>query len=526
MIGKIFKGAALAALGMGLMGGAAQAQTLTIIRAADAATFDPQRALPVVTSEVVFMMGDTLVALDPDMKKVHPLLAKSWTVSPDGKTYTFNLREDVTFCSGKKMTSEDVVYSFKRMFEQGQPRPSAQKMGKVKDIRADGPYKVVYELNEGWNELLAHLSLMHGTILNKENVDALGKDFGLKGFDGTGPYCWESWTPRNEMVLKRHDAYKWGPEFYQNRGPAKFDKVVWKVVPEDQTRVAAMLTGQADISSYMPNSSIAQLKASPALNVKQVPNYYRTCFFGFKITRDLVSDVKVRRAMNMAIDRAGIAQTVFFGNASPAPTLLHPDTQDYSAPSAVPLAKFDIEGAKKLLDEAGWKVGEGGWRYKDGKKLEPTLIHVSAGTTPPMAVASQGMLRQIGVDLKLESLDSTIFFSRWGQQDYDLFALCNPYFSAGDVLNVYWRSENIPVPNNMMWKDAETDAWLDAARQATDPKVRADNYAKVQQKVSENAVWIPLVYDNIFLVSNKKLKGINTHAIFTSPIYKGLDLSF
>src|SRR6185369_2378049 len=182
MIGKIFKGAALAALGMGLMGGAAQAQTLTIIRAADAATFDPQRALPVVTSEVVFMMGDTLVALDPDMKKVHPLLAKSWTVSPDGKTYTFNLREDVTFCSGKKMTSEDVVYSFKRMFEQGQPRPSAQKMGKVKDIRADGPYKVVYELNEGWNELLAHLSLMHGTILNKENVDALGKDFGLKGF--------------------------------------------------------------------------------------------------------------------------------------------------------------------------------------------------------------------------------------------------------------------------------------------------------------------------------------------------------
>jgi peptide/nickel transport system substrate-binding protein len=190
------------------------------------------------------------------------------------------------------------------------------------------------------------------------------------------------------------------------------------------------------------------------------------------------------------------------------------------------LAKFDIEGAKKLLDEAGWKVGEGGWRYKDGKKLEPVLIHVSAGTTPPMATAAQGMLRQIGVDMKLESLDSTIFFSRWAQQAYDLFALCNPYFSAGDVLNVYWRSENIPVPNNMMWKDADTDKWLDAARQALDAKTRAESYGKVQQKVSENAVWIPLVYDNIFLVSNKKLKGVKTHAIFTSPIYKGLDLSF
>lgn len=516
-------GSALALL---LVSTPAMTQTLTIIRAADAATYDPQRALPVVTSEVAFMLGDTIVALDPDMKTVHPLLAKSWTVSPDGKSYTFDLREDVSFCSGKKMTSDDVVYSFKRMFEPGQPRPSAQKMGKVKDIRADGPYRVVYELNEAWNELLPHLSLMHGTILNKDNVDALGKDFGLKGFDGTGPYCWESWTPRNQLVLRRHDGYKWGPEFYDNRGPAKFEKVIWKIVPEDQTRVAAMLTGQADISSYMPNSSIALLKAASNLDVKQVPNYYRTCFFGFKTTRDDVADIKVRLAMNMAIDRTGIAQTIFFGNAQPATTLLHPGTQDYNPRSAEPLSKFDIEGAKRLLDEAGWNVGEGGWRYKAGNKLSPILIYVSAGTTPPMAQAAQGMLRNIGVDLQLQPLDSTIFFSRWTQQDYDLFALCNPYFSAGDVLNVYWRSENIPVPNNMMWNDKETDHWLDEARQAADPAVRAQNYGNVQMKVSENAVWIPLVFDNVFLVSNKKLKGIKTHAIFTSPIYKGLDLSF
>jgi peptide/nickel transport system substrate-binding protein len=508
------------------LAGAAAAETLTIMRGADAAHYDPHRALPVVTSEVVFMMGDTLVAMDPDMKRVHPLLAKSWTVSDDGKTYTFALREDVSFCSGKKMTSADVVFSFQRMLEPGKPRPSIQKMGKVKDVRATGPYTVVYELNEAWNELLPHLALMHGTILNKDNVEALGADFGIKGFDGTGPYCWESWTPRNQLVLKRHDAYKWGPAIYNNRGPAKFASVVWKVVPEEQTRVAAMLTGQADVSSYLPNSSIAQLKAAPTVNVTKVPNYYRTCFFGFKVTRDQVADVRVRKAMNMAINRPDIAKAVFFGNAQPATTLLHPGTQDYYPPSAEPLSKLDIEGAKKLLDEAGWKAGSDVWRYKDGQKLEPLLIHLTVGTTPGMAVAAQGMLRQIGVDLRVQALDSTVFFSRWAQQDYDLFALCNPYFSAGDVLNVYWRSDGVPVPNNMMWRDPETDAWLDAGKQAKTPAERAANYAKVQQKISENAVWMPLVFDDIFVVANKKLKGVTTHAIFTCPLYKGLDLSY
>ena len=89
-------------------------------------------------------------------------------------------------------------------------------------------------------------------IHNKESVEALGKDYGIKGADGTGPWCFDNWQPRTEIVLKRHDAYKWGPSMYKNKGPVKFEKLVVKIVPEDSSRVAAMMAGQFDITHQFP----------------------------------------------------------------------------------------------------------------------------------------------------------------------------------------------------------------------------------------------------------------------------------
>ncbi len=517
-----------AALGLSLaLPGIASGQTLTVLRTQDSFSYDPQRATAAAASEIVFLLGDTLVALDFDMKSIKPLLAKSWTVSPDGKTYTFELRDDVKFCSGKKMTSEDVVYTFNRMLDPENKKPSAQKMGKVKSITAAGPTKVVYELNEPYNELLYTLTLMHGTILNKENVDSLGKDFGIKGMDGTGPFCWESWTPRTEMIIKRHDAYKWGPPIYANQGPAKVEKMVWKMVPEDASRMAAVMSSQGDLTYAVPLWSVAELKKAPNVAVTAPANYFRTCFIGNKITRDLMKDLAVRQAMNLAVNREDIAKQIFFGNAIPAPAYLHPGTPDFAASTQnTPLGKYNPAEAKKLLDAAGWKPGSDGMRAKDGVKLSPVLYILNSGSNPQMATAVQGYMRDVGIDLKIEAFDATAYFTKIATQDFDMFLLCNPYASAGDVLNVYWRSQNRPIPNRMNWIDAETDAWLDAGLQASDPKVRAENYAKVQDRIVANALWVPLVHDMVFVAANKKVKNIKPHATFTSLLYKGLDVSF
>jgi peptide/nickel transport system substrate-binding protein len=184
----------------------AHAQTLKVMKSLDAPHFDGHRTTWAPTADITNMILDTLVALDWDGRSVIPYLAKSWTISEDGKTYTFKLRDDVQFCSGKKFTSADVVYSFKRLLDPATKAPLKWRAGNVKELRAPDPTTVEYELNEPYSDLMLNFASFSMAIHNQESVEKLGKDYGVQGIDGTGPWCFESWKPRTETVLKRHDA--------------------------------------------------------------------------------------------------------------------------------------------------------------------------------------------------------------------------------------------------------------------------------------------------------------------------------
>lgn len=526
-----FRIATAAAMIGGTLAGAlaaapAGAQTINYMMNLDAPHYDPHRTSAGTTADILFLLGDTLTTIDFDLKTVKPHLAKSWTVSEDGKLYTFQLREDVSFCSGKKMTAEDVVYSFKRATSPDIKSPFYWRMGKVKDIRATGPYTVEYELEEPFNELPLQLSNFQGTIINKENVEALGKDFGVKGFDGTGPYCWGDWQPRSQLTMTRHDAYKWGPSIYENPGPVKFEKMVMKIVPEESARVAAMLGGQVDFSFSMPDQSLPMMAKAPNVTVYKPAANQRLFYLGFKTTRENVSDKRVRTALSQAIDREQLVKGIYFGNAEPASSYIHPNALGYSAEAPQHLGKYDPEGAGKLLDEAGWKMGDDGFRYKDGKKLELLLYGFAAGRSPKVTEAVQGFWRQIGVDLKLQMWDGTIVFSKLAQQDYDIWSIAFPYSGAGDALRLYFHSGNVPTPNRMNWKDPETDRLLELALGTNDPAEKAKALAEVQTIVQDNALWVPLAHEGLTLVANNKVKNVKAHAFYTSLVYKTLDWSF
>ena len=316
------------ALAFGIAG-PASAQTLNLMKWIDAPHYDAQRTTWGPTSDIVNMFQDTLVALDWDGRTPIPYLAKSWTISEDGKTYTFKLRDDVSFCSGKKFTAEDVIYSFKRLKDPAIKGPYAWRAGVIKELRAPDPYTVEYELEEPFSELLLQLTMFTNVIHNKDSVEALGKDYGIKGADGTGPWCFESWQPRTEIVLKRHDAYKWGPSMYKNKGPVKFEKLVVKIIPEDSSRVAAMMAGQFDITHQFPAQFITQAKAAPMLTVSEAKPNFQLLYFGFKTTRPMVADKRVREAMSIAINRTEIAKAILLGNADPAFTVVDKDALDH-----------------------------------------------------------------------------------------------------------------------------------------------------------------------------------------------------
>ncbi|WP_206338595.1 ABC transporter substrate-binding protein [Antarcticimicrobium sediminis] len=501
------------------------AQELTIIRAQDSNHYDPPRTTAQSGAEIIFMLSDTIVGLAEDMKTIEPLLASSWDVSDDALTYTFKIRDDVSFCDGKPMTAEDVAWSLNRWQDPETKSPVRWRMGDVKSITAPDATTVVYELNAPHSELLYQLAQSFGSIIDKDTYETLGKDFGVTGFNGTGPFCWESWTPRDKVVMTRHDGYNWGPANYENRGPAQVEKVTWQIVPEAATRTVALLTGQGDISPYIPFIGYSTLRAAPNINVIKSESAFWTNYMGFKITKDLVGDVKVRQAINLAVNQEAMAEDLFFGEVEPAYSYVSSGALDYDATLNDSLLKYDPEKAAALLDEAGWVLNSDGKREKDGKVMEPLAISFT-GEWQQTSEAVQADLLKVGIELQIEPMDSTVYWGKSATDEFEMYVMGYPYISAGDALNLYFRSANIPTPNRMNWNDPETDELLVAGSQATNETDRAAAYAKVLHKVHDNAVWLPIYHRPMQIGYSTKLAPFEAHNIYGAGLYKGLQLTF
>lgn len=506
---------------LALATGALAENSVTVLVRNDSVGFDPHKVTGRGAAEVLFMMTDTLVSVEDDQQTLHPLLAKSWDVSEDGLEYTFHLRDDVAFCNGKKLTAADVVYSFNRLLDPATRSPTAWRLGEVKEIVAADDHTVRYTLERPHNELLLHLAQSFGAIIDKDDVEKLGADFGVKGLNGTGPFCWSAWMPRDHFKLTRHDAYTWGPEFYDNTGPALVDSVIWKVVPEEGAILASLQTGAGDISYVMPEWAIEQLRAAPNLTIAEprVSNY--SAYLGLRPFREMTSDRRVRQAMNHAVDREALAASMWFGQATPATTLISPKTIDYSGEYQ---ASYDPDKARALLDEAGWKLADDGFRYKDGKRLAPGILAAGTSGWRSRLEAIQGYMKQVGIDLQLQLVEPAAAMAQINSSpDFDGYALFAPYATAGEALMVF-QSDNIPAPNRFHWDSAETDAQLEKGQTALSAEEKSAAYAAIQKTIVEEALVIPLVHEKLFLFSTDRVKGVRVHGIYNSALYKGLDI--
>ncbi len=514
---------AIAGLARPAMAQTMPADTLVVLRSFDADNYDPARSTARSAGEVDEMLADTLVSIDWDMKTVRPGLAASWTVSPDGKLYTFHLRQDVTFCDGRKMTADDVVYSIRRLVDPATHSPVRWRAGSVKDIRAKDEYTVEYELNEPFGELPYQLSLYFTSIVDHVAVEKLGANFGVQGFNGTGPFCWVSWTPRQDMVLRKHEGYRWGPPIFANPEP-QVAKIIWRVIPDDNTRLAAMLSGQGDVTQYIPYVALDTLKHAPGIHMSNQPNYFWDYFLGFKIDKPPVSDPTLRQAMQYAVNRAALAHAVMFSAGEPADSYLNPNTLNYDPKSKALLPSYDPAQAKKLLDDSGWLPGPDGIRMKDGVRASFLLYAIQDMVWTRGAEAIQSDLHRVGIEMKVQLWDATVAWGKLATQEFGAFLMSYPYVSAGDALNLYFLSANTPTPNRMNWKNPQTDQWLIEARQTTDPELAAHDLANVQEQLTEANVWIPLVREQLWLASAKRVTGARAHGLYGIGIYKGLDL--
>lgn len=499
--------------------------TIVVQRKIEARTYDPQQVVSTPASEVLALVTDTLVAIDDDLKTISPMLAKSWTISPDGKTYTFTLRDDVKFCSGKPMTAADVEATYTRWLAPETKSNNKIFLGPLQKVTATGAYTVEFRLAKPYSEFLAQMTQPYGGIINIDEARALGDQFGTTHLDGTGPYCWDYWHPREEISVRRHEGYHWGPAFYANKGAPKIDRLLLKLVPEDNSRIASLAAGDSQISYVIPPTGIKSFKDNPSFAIAEPRAFGFIAFIGMKIHRPLMADPAVRRALNMAMDRDLIVDALYHGQAEPASFVVRTTTDGYD-PSIVPiLPKYDVAGARRILDDAGWKVGSDGIRSKNGVRLAPVVIGYDAWRE--MLEAAQGFAREIGIDLQLQIADAPMTIARVStKDDFDMWGYYASYMNLAEMLGKYFVAREPLAPYRFVPEQGTAiDAAIQAGREALSDADRTANYNKAEKLIAEGMYWVPLAHEEMLVIYNKaKVKGVRPHGLGGNGLYKALDL--
>lgn len=387
-----------------------------------------------------------LVARTPEQEIV-PALASEWTVSPDGLTYEFTLREGVTFHDGQELTPQDVVWSLTTRKNTPEWRDSAR-LANVETIAADGQ-TITLTLTEPDSSLLWNLTGRAGLILKEgDTVDY------QTAANGTGPFVLDEWRQGDSITFVRNDAY-WGDK-------AKVGEVVFDYIPDNQAALNAALAGEVDVVTGFDANLKDQIEADGAFELVLGSSTDKGTL-AFNQTSGALADQRVRQAIRQAIDHDAFIEALAAGEAlyGPIPSL-DPGYQDLSD-----VAPFDPEAAKALLAEAG----------VEDLTLTLTIPNFYPTTIPQILVSN---LNDVGITLKVDSVD----FSTWINDVY-----INKDFDLSYVLHTEARDfENWANPDYYFTYDnPEVQRLYAESLAATDPEESADLLAQAARIVSEDA---------------------------------------
>ena len=317
--------------------------TLKIAREQDNTTFDPILTIQNADIWVMDNMNAGLVRVTKNGLGLEPDLATKWSVSPDAKTYSFTLRDGLKFSDGSPITARDVKFSLERLRDR-KDSVMASMYKIVSKIETPDDKTVVITLSEPSAPFLSTLAMFAASVLPEKVVKSEGADFGSKPV-GAGAFKLEKWQRGNRVTLVRNPNY-----WEANR--VQLDGVEWVYIPNDNTRMLTLQSGEVDAAIFVPFSQIDTLEANPNIQVHLDPSS-REDHMLINHAHKPLGDVRVRRAICMAINRKAIVKTVLFGHGKVANSFIPAGALYYNKNN--PTCKYDPAGARKLLAEAGVK---------------------------------------------------------------------------------------------------------------------------------------------------------------------------
>jgi peptide/nickel transport system substrate-binding protein len=428
-----------------------------------------------------------------------PRLASGYTVSPDNRTYTFNLRKGVKFSDGTPMTAADVMFSLHRAFTD--PGSQIAFVGsKIASMTAPNPNTVVIKLKAPWPYLLADLSGFNAAILPMNLIQKEGYKAFLKHPVGTGPFTWSSSSPGVSITVVRNP-------YYWEKGRPYLNKIVFHVVPADTARATAVIGGQATLAEDPPLDQLAGLKANPAVKVYAFPSTLVE-LVALNVRKPPLNNEKVREAISLAIDRAGIVHAGLFGYGTPATTfLVGPPAQTFQD-TALNLYPFDLAKARQLLQQSGVQLP----------------IHLQFGVSQGLAQQAIGTVMQadltkIGIDISVLQRD---FVSNENALDSGNFTMNSTFWGnfIGDPSEqpLFWMDPAFCCQSYFTgFKDPAAIAIAHRAVNATSATAARPLFDQVQRSVAQTAHAIPLYFPELTYVASPKLLGFQANPYGTYP---------
>ncbi len=434
--------------------------------------------------------------------QIVPSLAESWTVSDDGLVYTFHLRGDVTFHNGEKLTADDVVYTIDRMMDPdtGARNTDAFSMIKGAKARLDGQADMVegaVALDENTVELtleapfgpfLANLATPACSIYNRKATEAAGDQFGIdpQATVGTGPFKMSDWVLNDKLTMVRNDDYF--------KGAPKLDGIEVIQVPDENTQKLMYENGELDIVDLSSSSSqLGYFLENDAYKDNLVTGPEAGSYF-YVFNQDMkpTDDVRVRKAISMAIDRQTILDQMYSGAGHLVNSMLPDGVLGAYDTQEIP---YDPEGAKALLAEAG---------YGDGCELE-----ICQQTDNPDALAInqvvQSMLSQVGITVTIKQMDDAAYFAerKEGRLGMTRASWKADFNDPDNFLYTFFTERNAKIRSNNH-KNTDVYQWLEDARAMVDEDERMALYQKIDTAVvQDDAAVLPLFQmDHIVVVQD------------------------
>ncbi len=473
-----------------------------------ATTSDPGTLNPVITTAfnthfITDQVFNGLVALDDHLNPV-PDLAASWTVSGDGKSYTFHLRSGVKWQDGQPFSSADVKFTFEQGLLKYHSRTKAGLTPVLDGIDTPDPLTVIFRFKKPYGPLLQRLDVVEASIIPMhiyQGKDLLKDPANLTPI-GTGPFKFVDYVKGDHIALQRN------PHYFK-AGLPYLDKVIFRIIPDTTTATQALVQGEVDYLDSVSGSDIARLRSNSQVTLEQgfggsggslcqdtlIPN----------LTKAPFNKLDVRRAFYQALDRQFLLDHVYFdqGQVSNGPIsrqmtwAYSPDVRSYP---------YSLASANQLLDQAGYPRGPDGNRF--------TVTFTSASSFARLGQAMREQLKQVGINLVLQSLDFNAAVQKvFVQKNFDLgiASYCNGYDPEIGVRRLYVSTNIGPIPfsNGAGYRNPQIDQLFNQAAALTDRTQRAQVYTTIQKTLSDDLPYFWLIDTQGYRANRSTFKGFH-----------------